>query len=51
VHAHSTGNELVDLSGWWRAHESDPDLAKNFAAPETPDATWPKVRVPHHWQS
>jgi beta-mannosidase len=51
VRAHSTRNELVDLSGWWRAHNSHPDLTKTFADLETPDVTWASVHVPHHWRS
>jgi beta-mannosidase len=51
VRAHSTDSELVDLSGWWRAHESDPDLVKTFADAGTPDEAWSNVRVPHHWRS
>ena len=41
---------VADLSGPWRATTPDPDLAKTFAAPDTPTEEWAIVRVPHHWR-
>ena len=42
---------LVDLSGAWRVHASDGDLARRFTDPSISDADWPEVPVPGHWQS
>jgi beta-mannosidase len=39
------------LAGAWRAHISEPDLAKTFAEIEHDDAGWETVSVPHHWRS
>ena len=38
----------VDLSGRWRAHVDDGDLARRFVAPDFGDADWPLVDVPGH---
>ena len=40
-----------DLSGAWRVHASDGDLARRFTDPSISDADWPEVPVPGHWQS
>jgi beta-mannosidase len=48
---HPASVRVVDLSGEWRAHPSDAELAKSFAAPATPDNLWENVRVPHHWRT
>jgi beta-mannosidase len=50
VSTNSPPGQLVDLSGGWRAHAADPDLAKDFADPALDDAAWQNVRVPHHWR-
>jgi beta-mannosidase len=42
---------VLDLSGRWRAHVHDPEIAKVFAAPAHDDGAWPVVDIPHHWQS
>ncbi len=39
------------LSGAWRAHVSEPDLAKTFAERDHDDHGWEDVTVPHHWRS
>jgi beta-mannosidase len=44
-------SEVVSLSGEWRAHVSEPDLAKTFSEPEWADGTWARVSVPHHWRA
>src|SRR3954462_11418479 len=41
----------VDLSGAWRVHTSDGDLARRFTDPGISDAEWPEVSVPGHWRS
>jgi beta-mannosidase len=41
----------VDLTGAWRAHLSEPDLAKTFAESGYDDGEWESVSVPHHWRS
>jgi beta-mannosidase len=41
----------VDLSGAWRVHASDGELARRFTDPGISDADWPKVPVPGHWRS
>jgi beta-mannosidase len=46
-----TGALPVDLSGDWRVHPSDGDLARRFTDPSIPDADWHDVCVPGHWQS
>jgi beta-mannosidase len=48
---HPPSARVVDLSGEWRAHPSDAELAKSFAEPETSDELWENVRVPHHWRT
>jgi beta-mannosidase len=48
---HPPSARVVDLSGEWRAHQSDAELAKSFAAPATSDELWENVRVPHHWRT
>ena len=40
-----------DLSGAWRVHESDGDLARRFTDPAISDADWSEVSVPGHWRS
>jgi beta-mannosidase len=44
-------SQRVSLSGAWRAHVSEPDLAKVFAEIDCDDGTWEDVSVPHHWRS
>ena len=41
----------LDLSGAWRVHASNGDLARRFTDPSISDADWPEVAVPGHWQS
>lgn len=41
----------IDLSGAWRVHTSDDDLARRFTDSSIPDADWPELAVPGHWQS
>ncbi len=43
--------EILNLSGEWRAHASEPDLARSFADPGYDDGSWTAVSVPHHWRS
>ena len=40
----------VDLSGRWRAHVDDGDLARRFVEPDFRDGDWPLVDVPGHWR-
>src|SRR4051794_19793994 len=40
----------VDLSGRWRAHVDDGDLARRFVEPDFGDDDWPHVDVPGHWR-
>ena len=47
----SRTSQVVDLSGEWRAHASEPDLAKTFPGAECDDSSWPRVSVPHHWRT
>ena len=42
---------LSDEPGEWRAHASEPDLAKTFAETEYDDRAWTRVAVPHHWRA
>lgn len=51
VSTNSPPGQLVDLSGLWRAHAAEPDLAKDFADAALDDSSWANVRVPHHWRS
>jgi beta-mannosidase len=46
-----SGSVAVELSGEWRAHASEPDLAKTFVDIDAADETWQNVRVPHHWRA
>ncbi len=41
----------VDLSGRWRAHVEDGDLARRFTDVGFADEDWPLVDVPGHWRS
>lgn len=41
----------VDLSGRWRAHVDDGDLARRFVEPGFSIDDWPEIDVPGHWQS
>ncbi len=41
----------VDLSGRWRAHTQDGDLARRFVEPGFSTAAWPEITVPSHWRS
>ena len=41
----------VDLSGRWRAHVADGDLARRFVEPGYSTADWPEMVVPSHWRS
>ncbi len=50
MNRHSSPGPAADLSGSWRAHIGDHELAKTFADPDTPDDTWDLVQVPHHWR-
>jgi beta-mannosidase len=43
-------SQVVSLSGEWRAHASEPDLAKTFAETGCDDGAWERVVVPHHWR-
>ncbi len=47
----SRTGQRVNLSGAWRAHVSEPDLAKTFAETDCDDGSWHDVVVPHHWRS
>jgi beta-mannosidase len=54
VSRQSRTSQVVSLSGEsgeWRAHASEPDLAKTFAETECDDRAWARVRVPHHWRA
>jgi beta-mannosidase len=42
---------VLDLSGSWRAHVAEPDLAKAFAGAAFDDRDWAEVTVPHHWRA
>ncbi|HEY5173427.1 MAG TPA: hypothetical protein VIK54_17025 [Acidimicrobiia bacterium] len=44
-------SQVVSLSGEWRAHVSEPDLAKTFAETGCDDGSWERVVVPHHWRA
>jgi beta-mannosidase len=50
VNRHSRPGTAAELSGSWRAHVGDHELAKTFADPDSPDDTWELVQVPHHWR-
>ncbi len=39
------------LTGPWRAHRSDGDLARAFAEPGFDDSGWVSIDVPSHWRS
>ena len=41
----------MDLSGRWRAHVDDGDLARQFSSAQFDDSDWPTLNVPGHWQS
>jgi beta-mannosidase len=41
----------VELSGAWRAHQAEGDLAKVFARPTLDDTSWHPVELPHHWRT
>jgi beta-mannosidase len=49
VSRQSRSSQPVDLCGEWRAHVSEPDLAKTFAEIGYDDSSWEHVSVPHHW--
>src|SRR5207245_1430026 len=51
VSRQSRGSEVLRLSGEWRAHASQPDLARTFAEPDCDDRSWERVSVPHHWRA
>jgi len=54
VSRQSRFSQQVSLSGGsrdWRAHASEPDLAKTFAEPDYDDRAWKHVSVPHHWRA
>jgi beta-mannosidase len=40
----------VELSGAWRLHPAEADLAKEFARPGFDDSAWPEHDVPGHWR-
>src|SRR3954471_22662837 len=40
----------TDLSGRWRAHGDDGDLARRFVDADFADDDWPLVDVPGHWR-
>ena len=44
-------SQVVNLSGEWRAHVSEPDLARTFAEDSCDDDSWTRVVVPHHWRA
>ena len=47
-----TGSHFaMDLSGSWRCHGDEGDLAKRFTDPLFDDNDWPEIAVPGHWQS
>jgi beta-mannosidase len=41
----------VDLSGVWRAHAAEGELAKHFFAPAFDDSAWFETVVPQHWRT
>ena len=41
----------MDLTGPYRAHPGDTELAKEFAAPVFDDGDWTTVELPHHWRT
>lgn len=45
------GGGDLDLSGRWRACESDTSLRRAFVAPGFDDEGWEPVEVPGHWRS
>ncbi len=49
--ADSPATTAVDLSGRWRAHAADGDLARRFVEPGFSTADWPEIAVPSHWQT
>jgi beta-mannosidase len=51
VSRQSRVSEVVSLSGEWRAHVSEPDLARTFAETDCDDRSWERVSVPHHWRA
>jgi beta-mannosidase len=50
VSRQSRTNQATSLSGEWRAHVSEPDLAKVFSEDDCDDGAWATVSVPHHWR-
>lgn len=40
----------MELSGTWRAHAADGELAKQFPDSDFDDASWTEVELPHHWR-
>jgi beta-mannosidase len=44
------GRAPVDLSGPWRAHPAEPDLAARFPDPGLDDSGWAELPVPGHWR-
>ncbi len=40
----------IDLSGRWRAHVDDGDLARRFVDADFGDDDWPLLDVPGHWR-
>jgi len=51
VSRQSRFSRVVNLSGEWRAHASEPDVVRRFAEIDCDDSSWPRVSVPHHWRS
>ena len=49
--ADSPTQDKVDLSGSWRAHEDDGDLARRFTDPDFDAGDWATIAVPGHWRS
>ncbi len=41
----------IDLSGEWRAHAADGDLARQFTDVNFDASSWATIKVPGHWQS
>ncbi|MGQ0824921.1 MAG: glycoside hydrolase family 2 protein [Actinomycetota bacterium] len=41
----------MDLGGQWRAHVSNPALAKQFTETAFDDSAWVDVTLPHHWRN